>query len=257
MLRCGPETGQQKTPTPSSARTKGRTRSDMPLALRRRSSNTSARGLPRYHLEYAGTLPLRRAYFPDGRGMLIIRAESGHRYNGLSRTDLLARSSGFLQSLFSLGDLPRTGAGGTFSRVSHAHLTRSRSLCGTVCAYSSQRSGQHRLNVADTIANDAWVCQASDLCHIGASDRMVRRSRTAKIAYAMERANRKVIVSSKTADGVSIISRCPVSHRYKVTTPTTNARMPEGAQGSADSRGASCRRLLRSTVATTQHSSPP
>jgi len=39
----------------------------MTLMLRRRSSRQSARGLPRYHLEYAGTLPLRRAYFPDGR----------------------------------------------------------------------------------------------------------------------------------------------------------------------------------------------
>ncbi len=39
----------------------------MPLMLRRRSFRESARGLPRYHLEYAGTLPLRRAYFPDGR----------------------------------------------------------------------------------------------------------------------------------------------------------------------------------------------
>jgi hypothetical protein len=27
----------------------------------------SARGLPRYHLEYAGSLPFRRAFFPDGR----------------------------------------------------------------------------------------------------------------------------------------------------------------------------------------------
>ena len=67
-------------------------------------------------------------------------------------------SEGFLQSLFSLGDLPRTGAGGTFSRV--RYLTRSRSLCGAVCAYSSQRSGQHRPTVADTIANGICACQA-------------------------------------------------------------------------------------------------
>jgi len=80
----------------------------MPLMLRRRSFRVPARGLPRYHLEYAGTLPLRRAYFPDGRDVLDMintRAESGHRCNGLSRTDLLARLSG-LSSVVVLAGRP-------------------------------------------------------------------------------------------------------------------------------------------------------
>jgi|GEM_PF-1257468 hypothetical protein len=80
----------------------------MSLRLRCRSFRVSARGLPRYHLEYAGTLPLRRAYFPDGRDVLDMintRAESGHRCNGLSRTDLLARLSG-LSSVVVLAGRP-------------------------------------------------------------------------------------------------------------------------------------------------------
>ncbi len=32
----------------------------------------SARGLPRYHLEYAGSLPFRRAFFPDGRATFAL-----------------------------------------------------------------------------------------------------------------------------------------------------------------------------------------
>jgi hypothetical protein len=130
--------------------------SDMPLRLRCRSP-----GNP--HAAFRGTTSntpgrCRSGALISPTGASNSRAESGHRYNGLSRTDLLARVVGFLQSLFALGDLPRTGAGGTFSRV--RHLTRSRSLCGAVCAYSSQRSGQHRLTVADTIANDTRACQA-------------------------------------------------------------------------------------------------
>jgi hypothetical protein len=130
--------------------------SDMPLRLRCRSP-----GNP--HAAFRGTTSntpgrCRSGALTSPTGALNTRAESGHRYNGLSRTDLLARIRGFLQSLFSLGDLPRTGAGGTFSHV--RCLTRSRSLCGAACAYSSQRSGQHRLTVADTIANDTRACQA-------------------------------------------------------------------------------------------------
>lgn len=141
----------------------------MPLMLRRRSS-----GNP--HAAFRGTTSntpgrCRSGALISPTGAIYTRAESGHRYNGLSRTDLFARIRGFLQSLFALGDLPRIGAGGTFSHVSHMRLTRSHSLCGATCAYSSQRSGQHRLTVADTIANGMCVCQVSDVGCVGACGR--------------------------------------------------------------------------------------
>jgi hypothetical protein len=157
ILRCGPENGQQKTPTPSSARTKGRTRQMCHWRSITEAQHIRTRPSavpPRIRRDVAAPARL------SPRRARRTRAESGHRYNGLSRTDLLARVVGFLQSLFSLGDLPRTGAGGTFSRVNHTWcLTRSCSLCGAACAYSSQRSGQHRLTVADNIANHVRACQ--------------------------------------------------------------------------------------------------
>src|SRR5690242_18487295 len=124
------ENGQQKTPAPSSARTKGRARQ-----ICHGGSVAEASGYP--HAAFRGTTSntpgrCRSGALSSPTGAANTRAESGHRYNGLSRTDLLARIKGFLQSLFALGDLPRTGAGGTFSRVSHMQLTRSRSLCGAV-----------------------------------------------------------------------------------------------------------------------------
>lgn len=103
-------------------------------------------------------LPPRRAHG--------IRAESGHRCNGLARTDLLARMHTYTHTGVSsvavlVGDLPRNGSGGTCSRVTCrvARCTQSRSLGGACRAYSSQRSGRHQPTVADTIANDSCACQ--------------------------------------------------------------------------------------------------
>lgn len=150
--------GQQKTPTPSSARTKGRHRQichwrsthEAP-GIRTRPSAVPPR-IRRIVAVPARFLPRRARNF---------RAESGHRCNGLARTDLLTRAASVLQSNVSSGDLPRNGADGTCSRVTPgAFHVVPLSRYGAACAYSSQRASRHRPTVAVTIANDLFACQA-------------------------------------------------------------------------------------------------
>lgn len=88
---------QQKTPTSSSARTKGRDHSQ-------RHKSLALRGLPRYHLEYAGSLPFRRAFLPDGRGIRNTRCalNQGYAITGFPGLIYLpVLTMGVLQSLFS------------------------------------------------------------------------------------------------------------------------------------------------------------
>ena len=154
-----PESGQQKTPIPSSARTKGRHRQMLPL----RSVAGATGGL---HAAFRGTTSntpdrYRSDALSSPTGAPNRRAESGHRYNGLARIDLLARMMRSHRGLSSVvvlvGDLRRNGSGGTRSHV--IYITRSRSLGDACCAYSSQRASRRQPTVDDTIANGPCACQ--------------------------------------------------------------------------------------------------
>ena len=169
-----PEKSQQKTPTPSSGGRKGANRQMLLRALRCRSYRrvcTRPSAVPP-RIRRIVTVPTR--LFPrrahSGAKMRTTRAESGHRYNGLARTDLLVRMMRSHRGLslvnVLVGDLRRNGSGGTHSRV--ISITRSRSLGVACCAYSSQRASRHRPTVDDTIANGWLTCQAVVSLHADA-----------------------------------------------------------------------------------------
>src|SRR5690242_9594341 len=157
---CGPKDDQQKTPTSSSARTKGRIV---------RNAISATYGLPRYHLEYAGSLPFRRAFLPDGRNVYQRCAESGLRYNGLSRTDLLAEAKCW--AFFSHCSRGRPSAlrrwRDSQPRDRYLHLSASGSRDPALWAALWARTppieaGWRRPTIADTIASDGEICQGAN-----------------------------------------------------------------------------------------------
>ena len=128
-----------------------------------RNGMSAARGLPRYHLEYAGSLPFRRAFLPDGRDAGKRRAESGLRYNGLSRTDLLARVNH--RAFFSHCSRGRPSAlrrwRDSQPRDRYPHPgSRDPALWAALWARTPPiEAGWRRPTVADTIASDGRMCQ--------------------------------------------------------------------------------------------------
>lgn len=166
LLQCCPENGQQKTPTPSSARTKGRARQichwryiiEAPAhphaAFRGTTSNT-----PDRYRSGALSSPTGATYTSDA-------LNQGYAITGFPGLIYWPKLNAGRSSVIVLvGDLPRCGAGGTRSHatdicIEPASGSRDPALWAALWARTPPiEAGWRRPTVADTIASDGEMCQ--------------------------------------------------------------------------------------------------
>ena len=234
------------------------------------------RGLPRYHLEYAGSLPFRRAFLPDGRD---IEHRSSRALNqgyaitgfpGLIYWPIL--TDGRSSVVVLVGDLPRCGAGGTRShviRTGAVSVSCDPALWTTLGARTPPSEfGWRRPTVADTIAKGASACQAQlwvllrrvTLARLGRWALAIRGSRAQREARGMREScggrglrismtaritepTRKPVHPMTIHSGIGFPTGRPISHIWKSRIAAIPTRI---ATGGARNRIHASRQLSRS-----------